>query len=42
MNRWAVRIFGLLILLLFAFMFAQMYKTLVRIQQQQHQSAPAR
>jgi hypothetical protein len=41
MNRWGARILGLLLLLVFAMMFAQMYKTLVSMQQQQ-QASPAR
>lgn len=39
MNRWGVRIFGLVLLLLFALVFMQMYKSLVMLQEQQ-QSAP--
>jgi len=39
MNRWAVRIVGLLVLLVFALMFAQMYKTLVALQRDQQQTA---
>ena len=35
MNRWAARIVGLLLLLIFAMMFAQMYKTLKMMEQQQ-------
>jgi hypothetical protein len=35
MNKWAVRIAGLLLLLLFALVFAQMHSTLKRIQEQQ-------
>jgi hypothetical protein len=38
MNRWAARLLGLILLVVFALMFAQMYRTLVRLQQQ---SAPA-
>ena len=41
MNRWAVRIVGLLVLLVFALMFAQMYKTLVALQRGQQQTVPA-
>ena len=37
MNKWAVRIFGLLLLLIFALVFAQMRSTLVRLQQQQQE-----
>jgi hypothetical protein len=39
MNRWGIRVFGLVLLLLFALVFMQMYKSLVALQQQQ-QSAP--
>jgi len=39
MNRWAVRIVGLLMLLLFGLVFTQMYKSLVALQRQQ-QEAP--
>jgi hypothetical protein len=43
MNKWAVRIAGLLLLLMFALVFAQMHSTLRRIQrQQQGSSAPPR
>jgi preprotein translocase subunit YajC len=35
MNRWGARILGVILLVVFAMMFAQMYKTLVRLQQQQ-------
>ncbi|MDQ3281630.1 MAG: hypothetical protein M3Q69_09470 [Acidobacteriota bacterium] len=37
MNRWGARIVGLLLLLVFALMFAQMYKTLVAMQRQQQE-----
>ncbi|HEX6085180.1 MAG TPA: hypothetical protein VF266_11680 [Thermoanaerobaculia bacterium] len=37
MNKWAVRIVGLLLLLVFALVFAQMRATLVRLQQQQQE-----
>jgi hypothetical protein len=37
MNRWGVRIAGLLLLLLFALVFAQLRSTLVRLQQQQQE-----
>lgn len=40
MNRWAARILGLLMLLIFALMFAHMQRTLRALQEQQ-QSAPA-
>lgn len=40
MNRWAVRIVGLLMLLLFGLVFVQMYKSLVTLQRQQEQTAP--
>lgn len=39
MNKWAVRIAGVLMLLLFALVFIQMRSTLVRLQQQQQQNA---
>lgn len=42
MNKWAVRIVGLLMLVLFALVFAQMHGTLRRIQQQQQSAAPGR
>ena len=32
MNRWAARIMGLVLLVVFALMFLQMYKTLVALQ----------
>lgn len=35
MNRWAARILGLILLLIFGLVFVQMYKTLVRLQEQQ-------
>ncbi|HEX8616634.1 MAG TPA: hypothetical protein VF911_03515 [Thermoanaerobaculia bacterium] len=38
MNRWAARIAGILLLLVFSMMFLQMYKTLVALQRA---SAPA-
>ena len=38
MNRWAFRILGILILLVFTLMFMQMYKSLVMMQRQ---AAPA-
>ena len=42
MNRWAARIIGLILLLIFALMFLQMHKTLVMLQRQQGaSSAPA-
>jgi len=34
MNRWAARIIGVILLLLFSLMFLQMYKTLKLMQQQ--------
>ena len=37
MNRWGVRIAGLLLLLLFALVFAHLRSTLVRLQQQQQE-----
>jgi hypothetical protein len=37
MNRWAVRIAGLLLLLLFALIFAQLHSRLVHLQQQQQE-----
>ena len=42
MNRWAVRILGIFLLILFSLVFVQMYKTLVMMKRQQDQSAPAR
>ena len=41
MNRWAARIFGLLLLLLFGLVFVQMYRTLVMLQRQQQPAATA-
>lgn len=38
MNRWAVRMMGLLMVLIFLLVFAQMYRTLVALQRRQ---APA-
>jgi hypothetical protein len=38
MNRWAVRMLGVLLLIVFALMFMQMYKSLVVMQRQ---AAPA-
>jgi hypothetical protein len=37
MNKWAVRIAGLLMLLMFALVFAQMHSTLRKMQQRQEQ-----
>ena len=43
MNRWAVRLVGLLMLLLFALVFAQLHSTLRKMQgQQQDYAAPSR
>jgi len=39
MNKWAVRMIGVLMLLIFLLVFAQMYKTLVMLQKQQQQSS---
>jgi hypothetical protein len=39
MNRWAVRIAGLLLLLLFALVFAQLHRTLIMMQRQQGQQS---
>ena len=33
MNRWAMRVLGILMLLVFAFIFVQMYNQLTRLQQ---------
>lgn len=38
MNRWAARLIGLLMLLVFALMFVQMHKTLVMLQRQSQES----
>jgi hypothetical protein len=38
MNRWAARIIGLILLLLFGLMFMQMHKTLVMLQRESQQS----
>ena len=37
MNKWGVRIAGLLLLLLFALVFAHLRATLVKLQQQQQE-----
>jgi hypothetical protein len=37
MNKWAVRIAGLLLLLAFALVFAHLRATLVKLQQQQQE-----
>lgn len=42
MNRWAARILGLILLLVFALVFAQMHRTLVRLQQQNATSSTPR
>jgi hypothetical protein len=43
MNKWTVRIVGLLLLLMFALVFAQMHSTLRKMQrQQQENAAPSR
>ena len=42
MNKWAVRIVGLLMLLMFALVFAQLHSTLRKLQQEQQQAAPRR
>ncbi len=41
MNRWAVRIAGLLMLLMFLFLFAQLQKQLIELQKTRR-PAPAR
>ena len=40
MNKWAVRIVGLLMLLLFALVFAQLHSTLRKLQEEQQTAAP--
>jgi len=40
MNRWGVRIVGILLIVMFALIFLQMYKSLVTLQRQQEQSTP--
>ena len=35
MNRWAARILGVILILIFTLVFVQMYRTLVRLQEQQ-------
>ena len=40
MNRWGVRIVGILLIVMFALIFLQMYKSLVTLQRQHEQSAP--
>lgn len=42
MNKWAVRIAGLLMLLLFALVFVQMHSMLKKIANQQRSAGPAR
>jgi hypothetical protein len=42
MNRWAARIIGLLLLLVFGLMFVQMYKTLKAMEAQQQPATTAR
>jgi hypothetical protein len=42
MNRWGVRIVGLLMLLLFALVFTQLYKSLVTLQRQHQAQTPSR
>ncbi len=42
MNRWAVRLIGLVMLLFFLLIFGQMYKTLKMMEQQQHAAPTAR
>ena len=37
MNKWGVRILGLVMLLIFALVFAHLRATLVRLQQQQQE-----
>jgi hypothetical protein len=41
MNRWTVRVVGVLLLLMFALVFVQMHSSLRRIQQQQQHATPA-
>lgn len=40
MNKWAVRIVGLLMLLLFALVFAQLHSTLRKLKEEQQTAAP--
>jgi len=42
MGRWAARIMGLLLLLVFALVMTQLHKQLKALQKQQQQSQPAR
>ncbi|HYR27226.1 MAG TPA: hypothetical protein VEU30_02100 [Thermoanaerobaculia bacterium] len=42
MGRWAARIMGLLLLLVFALVMTQLHKQLTALQKQQEQSQPAR
>jgi hypothetical protein len=39
MNRWAIRLAGVLMLLVFMFMFVSIYKQLVQLQRMQNQPA---
>lgn len=41
MNRWVVRLVGVMMLLLFIMVFTQLYKQLVQLQQQGGRSKPA-
>jgi len=41
MNRWAVRLAGLLMLLVFVFMLTSIYKQLVQLQRMQQRGQPA-
>jgi hypothetical protein len=38
MNKWTMRLIGVILLLLFALIFAQMHSTLRRMQRQQQES----
>ena len=42
MNKWTVRIIGMLMLLLFALVFAQLHSTLRKIQEEQQTATPRR
>ncbi len=42
MNRWGVRIAGILLLLIFALVFAQMHSALKKMAEQQQNAAPPR
>lgn len=42
MNRWGVRIVGVLLIVMFALVFLQMYKSLVTLQRQRESAVGSR